>query len=72
MLREKPEPAGDGVFRLNEGLTLRVTGSEKAETEITELPVTDPRLGKSYPGSLWRLALTFEAATDFRIRMQLR
>ena len=31
---------------------------EGCAVEITERPVTDPRMAKSFPGSLWRLRLT--------------
>ncbi len=33
------------------------------EPEVTEIPVTDARMAKNYPGSVWRLALT--ARPDF-------
>ena len=32
---------------------------------VTEMPVTDVRLKKNFPGSLWRLALTAKAASTF-------
>ena len=32
---------------------------------VTEMPVTDVRLKKNFPGSLWRLALTAEASEHF-------
>ncbi|MBQ7826230.1 MAG: heparinase II/III family protein, partial [Clostridia bacterium] len=33
--------------------------------QVTEMPVTDVRLKKNFPGSLWRLALTAKAASTF-------
>ncbi|MBQ8618321.1 MAG: heparinase II/III family protein, partial [Clostridia bacterium] len=33
--------------------------------QVTEMPVTDARLKKNFPGSLWRLALTSKAGSSF-------
>ena len=68
MLRKKPEKRSETAYDLG-GVVLHVTGAVREE--ISELPVMDPRLSKSYPGSLWRLALFFASSTDFSIRFQI-
>ena len=35
------------------------------EQSVTEMPTTDVRLMKNFPGSLWRLALKAKADTSF-------
>ena len=62
LLRRKPawEPgrisAGNLVIRCPESLTF----------EAEEMPVTDARMARSWPGSLWRVKLRNEAAERFR------
>ena len=38
---------------------------EALEQNVTEMPVTDVRLKKNFPGSLWRLALTAKPGSSF-------
>ena len=54
MLRN--EPLRDGE-KIRSGL-LEMTWSGQLEVQIEEIPVTDARMAKNYPGSIWRLALT--------------
>lgn len=58
MLREKPSLApGNVTFG---AMTMRHDAALTVQAE--EMPVTDARMAKNYPGSLWRLMLTAEAA----------
>ena len=38
------------------------------EAEIREIPVTDPRMARNWPGSLWRVALRGKPAVRFRAK----
>ncbi len=58
MLRHEPKLT-DG--RIMSGL-LEMTWSGQLDVQIEEIPVTDVRMAKNYPGSIWRLALTGSAA----------
>ena len=44
---------------------LTLEHDEALEQSVTEMPVTDIRLKKNFPGSLWRLALKAKAGTSF-------
>lgn len=57
MLRNEPRRDGD---KIRSGL-IEMTWSGQLEVQIEEIPVTDARMAKNYPGSIWRLALTDEA-----------
>ena len=54
LLRKQPEARGNVLYFGN----LCLKKPEGCAVEITERPVTDPRMAKSFPGSLWRLRLT--------------
>ena len=64
LLRERPEwsgrqiTAGSLVIRCPEGLAF----------SAEERPVTDPRMARNWPGSLWRIKLTAGSAESFQIR----
>ena len=60
MLREKPILAGN---RIRSG-SLTLTAPEGMKIKAEEIPVTDARMARSFPGSLWRLTVTAEAATE--------
>ena len=61
MLRKPPKlAAGQVTFG---PLTLRHDAA--LEQSVTEMPVTDVRLKKNFPGSLWRLALKAKAGVSF-------
>ena len=61
MLRQKPECApGKVTFG---GMVL--DHDPALEQSVTEMPTTDVRLMKNFPGSLWRLALKAKADTAF-------
>ena len=56
MLRH--EPKWDGK-KICSGL-LEMTWSGTLDVQIEGIPVTDARMAKNYPGSIWRLQLTDE------------
>lgn len=59
MLREEPTLSADcAVFS---GLRMALDSDLTAGVE--EIPVTDPRMARNYPGSLWRLTLSAPAST---------
>ena len=53
MLRHEPRMDG-GVVRSGR---IRIAWSGCLEARIEEIPVTDARMVKNYPGSIWRLTL---------------
>ena len=58
LLREEPRLAeGCAAFS---GLRMRFDGALSPLVE--EIPITDPRMARHYPGSLWRLTLTAPAS----------
>ena len=67
MLRNKPEISSDGI---RSGAVCIIPGGDMA-VEAEEIPVTDPRMAKNYPGSLWRVALISQAAQEHRIAFRI-
>ncbi|MBR5289085.1 MAG: heparinase II/III family protein [Clostridia bacterium] len=61
LLREKPE-GGEGEIRFG-SLTLKY--DPQLSQSVTEMPTTDVRLEKNFPGSLWRLALKAKKNDSF-------
>ena len=58
LFRNKPQ--NNGGWLETERLRLRILVG--VEMEIEEIPVTDPRMAASFPGSLWRVSMTEPAA----------
>ncbi len=71
MLRQHPEKIRDGLYAVGQGLVLEVTGGEICGEDTEEIPVEDPRLSKSYPGSLFRLAITFKTEGNLEITCRI-
>ena len=67
LLREKPELHENAAAF--SGLRMRFDSSLSAAVE--EIPVTDPRMARNYPGSLWRLTLAAQAAMNHRQRFEI-
>lgn len=67
MLRLRPELA-PGIARLG---PMTLAFDPALACEATEYPVTDARMARNFPGSLWRLTLTEKDATAHRQRMRL-
>ena len=62
LLREAPTLAdGSAAFS---GLRMSLDADLTAAVE--EIPITDPRMARHYPGSLWRLTLTAPEAAEHR------
>ena len=61
MLRNQPQffPGGFTAGKLS------AEYPENLQAEVEEIPVTDPRMARNFPGSLWRVKLTAEAAESF-------
>lgn len=57
MLRNKPE-IGQGELIAGK---LRLAYDHELRAQVEELPITDSRMSKSFPGSLWRVLLTGES-----------
>ena len=68
LFRQRPELRGGtlcaGPAQLCSAPELRV--------EIEEIPVEDPRMARSYPGSLWRVRMRAEAAGAHRVTFLMR
>ena len=61
MLRQKPVIENDeGLFGEDHNLCLCWADSKNKDLtwQVEEIEITDSRMGKSYPGALWRLTLT--------------
>ncbi len=69
MLRCKPaaKQAAPGQTALLTG-GVRLEADAPLHLEITEIPVTDARMARSFPGSLWRVTLLAAPATAHRVR----
>ena len=67
LLRSRPERR-DGALCAG---GIRILADPPGTLAVEEIPVTDPRMAKSFPGSLWRAALTFEAARERRITIRI-
>ncbi len=66
LLREKPEKTAEG-WRVGD-VTLNVSARD-AQATVEELPVTDSRMAKCFPGSLWRWQLTVPPKRVHRMEM---
>ena len=67
LLRHRPELRDgalySGAVRIAPGIPMAV--------EIEEIPVTDPRMAKNFPGSLWRATFTGEAAREHEMEFRI-
>ncbi len=63
MVRHRPVAGPDGI-RIGK---LLLKAPEDLITEYRELPITDPRMARSFPGSLWRLTLSLSPARDIAV-----
>jgi len=63
LLRYKPEVKDDGVC----SGTIRISPDASMMIEIEEIPVTDPRMARNYPGSLWRVAFSVKEAGEHKL-----
>lgn len=63
LLRYRPKQQGDGLA----SGAVRVVPDRPMAVDIEEIPVTDPRMAKSFPGSLWRATFTAAAAREHEI-----
>ena len=63
LLRHRPKQQGNGIASGE----VRVAPDRPMGVDIEEIPVADPRMAKSFPGSLWRAAFTAGAAREHSI-----
>ena len=61
MLRQEPVTEGNTLFSGK----IRMDLPENLKCESEEIPVEDPRMARSFPGSLWRVILTAAPAAGF-------
>ena len=54
MLRHEPK-AGEGAILAG---PVRIVHAQHLDAQIEEIPVTDARMAKNFPGRIWRLTLT--------------
>ena len=68
LLRHPPKIEGGVVVTGS----LRITPDGAPRVELEEIPVTDPRMARSFPGSLWRVRFFAQpaAAHDIRIAIE--
>ena len=57
-------PGGDGFLTAGD---LKVSWPEGLACAAEEIPVTDPRMARSWPGSLWRVALRSRPGAEFHM-----
>ena len=67
LLRHRPEICGNSVL----SGTVRIVPAFDSMIGVEEIPVTDPRMAKNYPGSLWRVAFTDAPALKHTLRLQI-
>ena len=63
LLRNRPEIEKGGVCA---GRT-RITPDGPMDVGIEEIPVTDPRMARNFPGSLWRVAFSAPEGKEHRL-----
>jgi hypothetical protein len=63
LLRHKPEMKDGDVC----AGAIRISPGGRMAVEIEELPVTDPRMARNYPGSLWRATFSTKEAAEHRL-----
>ena len=70
MLRNRPAFSGNVL----EAGNLRILWPDGLRPEAEEIPVTDARMARSFPGSLWRVTLAADPAETFDccFRFQIR
>ncbi len=67
MLRHRPVVTPGAVV----SGAIRVACDPGMAVEVEEIPVADPRMAKSFPGSLWRAAFSTPAAAEHRIEFRI-
>ena len=67
LLRNKPTVDGNAVCSGD----WRIAPTRMLKTEIEEIPVTDRRMARNYPGSLWRVLFTGEAAVQHSVQFTI-
>ena len=68
MLREKPEISENTVI----SGTITMVFPAALTPSIEEIPITDPRMARSFPGSLWRVLLTSAPANAIDAQFTVR
>lgn len=63
LLRHKPEVRDGDVC----SGAIRISPDTPMAVEIEEIPVTDPRMARNYPGSLWRVGFISKEADKHRL-----
>ncbi len=71
MLRDEPVIDGACCHGRETGFRVSWRDSGELNAAVERIDVTDVRMQKSYPGALWRLTLTAEAAANHRIHITL-
>ena len=67
LLRHKPEVRDGGVC----AGAIHIAPDVPMTVEIGEIPVTDPRMARNYPGSLWRVGFTTREAKEHRLGFEI-
>ena len=67
LLRERPDWDG----RVLTAGSIRIEPPPGMAVEIKEIPITDPRMAKSFPGSLWRVAFGAPAAVEHDLQFRI-
>ena len=68
LLRHQPKMKEDGVC----AGAIHISPDRLMTVEIEEIPVTDPRMARNYPGSLWRMTFSAEEAAEHRLGFWIR
>ena len=63
LLRHEPEIKDGGVC----AGAIRLSPDRPMTIGIEEIPVTDPRMARNYPGSLWRVTFGAKEAAQHRL-----
>ena len=67
LLRHRPEIEGDGAV----SGSIRIVSETDMAIDAEEIPVTDPRMARNFPGSLWRVTFTDAPAKDHLLTFRI-
>ncbi len=67
LLRNPPEISGSGVVSGR----IRIVANAPMSIGVEEIPVTDPRMARNYPGSLWRVTFTSASAKAHNMQFEI-
>ncbi|MBR3274026.1 MAG: heparinase II/III family protein [Clostridia bacterium] len=68
LLRNEPVIEGNTICAGR----IRIAPDRPMDSDIEEIPITDPRMARSFPGSLWRVRFSAPAGKEHRLGFWIR